>query len=260
MNGPNKKPNIGLGLSSLQLVIFGAGLIVVLGLLTESGPETLASIKSGHWPMRQLIGSALVTIGVFLEVTLAIVVERSARRGELEAEERIAELNREVERLRKANDEAELMHSWRSIPNLKGLEDAMREFGNVLHFIRYEESEDKEPTLITWQLRFALRDASWISLADPPQRAWNLTPGVSIRRVVRMPDRMLDSESAAQRALAHWLDSASIAVRISAFQQDDLEPGTLIIEVGLRPQTLEKHRTIREEFARTKRPVTPPQA
>jgi hypothetical protein len=91
MNGLTKEEKIGLGLTPLQIVIAAAGLVVVIGLLMESGPEMMHSIEKHTWPTRQLIGNGLVTVGVFLEVALAIFVERSARREELQAERTIAE-------------------------------------------------------------------------------------------------------------------------------------------------------------------------
>lgn len=64
MKGPiSKDIKIGFGLDGLEIATFFAGLLVVLGLLVESGPEAWTAAISHVWPRREIAGNALVTIG-----------------------------------------------------------------------------------------------------------------------------------------------------------------------------------------------------
>ncbi|HEY7335446.1 MAG TPA: hypothetical protein VH639_11225 [Bryobacteraceae bacterium] len=74
----------------------------------ESGSEIWHSIAAHKWPRNPTIGSILVTVGVFFEVTLSIFIARGAKRSEIESSQTISELNQETERLRKEAAEANL--------------------------------------------------------------------------------------------------------------------------------------------------------
>ncbi len=76
-----------------------AGLIVVIGLLVESGPELARAIITLTWPPRVDIGNVVVTLGVAGEVLFSWGALLAARKAEIAAEERIAET---VERSRHA--------------------------------------------------------------------------------------------------------------------------------------------------------------
>src|SRR5689334_4870763 len=103
MNGPIRKPKIGLGLGALELWSIGFGLIVVAGVLLESGPEFWQSVR--HWkiPSRVAIGGAMVALGVFGEVAIGVFIARSAKREQVESSERISEA---VKATADANDRA----------------------------------------------------------------------------------------------------------------------------------------------------------
>jgi hypothetical protein len=90
MNGPTKKPKLGLALEPLEVAIFFAGLVVVFGLYLESGADWAKAAKSHVWPARPVTGTALVALGVFAEVAIGLFIARSAKRAQLEAEERIS--------------------------------------------------------------------------------------------------------------------------------------------------------------------------
>jgi len=90
MNGPTKKPKIGLGLEPLESAIVFAGLVVVFGLYLESGPDWAQAAKNHAWPARPITGTALVALGVFAEVAIGLFIARSAKRAQLQAEELIS--------------------------------------------------------------------------------------------------------------------------------------------------------------------------
>ena len=108
MKGPTRKQSIGLGLTPLQVIVALSGFVVVVGLMIESGPELLHSLECHVWPRRDVTGSALVTVGVFLEVALAIFIERSATRAALESEVTIAEARERAAHAEQAAAEANL--------------------------------------------------------------------------------------------------------------------------------------------------------
>ena len=215
MNGPTSKDRFDFGIGWLEVFTTLAGLVVVLGLWKESGTDWRMAWDHKTWPPpNSVTGSFLVAVGVFAEVAIGIFSARANRKQERKSNREIARLNAETERLREANNEMERMHAWRSLPDTVAFEKAMRAFENVRYMVRFMDAEDKEPTMLMWQLHWALRNAGWANLIDPPQRAWDLEPGVSIRRVVRLPDPLVGSK--AQDGLASWLDSKAIAVRILA--------------------------------------------
>lgn len=91
MKGPiNKDRKIAFGLDGLEVASIFAGLLVVLGLLMESGPEVWQNIMNRVWPQRGLVGGALVTLGVFAEVAIGVFIARAGKRAQSEAGERIA--------------------------------------------------------------------------------------------------------------------------------------------------------------------------
>ena len=79
MNGPTKKPRIGLGLEPLEVGTFFAGLLVVFGLYLESGADWANALANRRWPGRPIEGTALVALGVFAEVAIGIFIARSAK-------------------------------------------------------------------------------------------------------------------------------------------------------------------------------------
>lgn len=90
MNGPVTKETLGLGIGWLEAGIALAGLLVVLGLVVESGPELWQATINRTWPARSILGSTLVVVGVFVEVALGVFAAREAKRLEREGNERMA--------------------------------------------------------------------------------------------------------------------------------------------------------------------------
>ena len=97
------KDRIGLGLDGLDVASVIAGTFVVIGLLYESGPEMWRSIVNRTTPGRDVVGGALVALGVFAEVAIGFFISRKAKREKNEsdsvisaANERVAEAERQT--------------------------------------------------------------------------------------------------------------------------------------------------------------------
>jgi hypothetical protein len=260
MNGPTKKPKIGLGLGWLELITTLAGFAVVVGLWKESGHEW--KIAWDHWswahpvwPTNSAQGSALVAIGVFVEVSLGIFAARSAKVAEIESREKIAELNSETERLRKENNETDLLLKYRD-PGWTELTEAMRSYAGTK--FRTEVIRDGiEPSNFRWRLELALKDAGWLLIAIPSGR-YNLNFGIAVHTIGTTENPV---RSAAAVALADWLNSKNVAAWAGVIGDREAEPGLVVVQVGPRPETMEQYESIRQEQERRNaRPVTPPQA
>lgn len=97
MSGPNKKARTpGERAELMERWSLIAGLVVVVGLLVESGPELAHSLIHLEWPARGVIGNLVVVLGVAGEVLFSWRAVRAARQAELQAEHQIAELNAAV--------------------------------------------------------------------------------------------------------------------------------------------------------------------
>jgi hypothetical protein len=92
----------------LEVATFFAGLLVVIGLLMESGPEAWTAIITRIWPHREVTGNALVIMGVFSEVAIGLFIARSAKRAQLQAESEIAETKDRAAQAEKAAAESNL--------------------------------------------------------------------------------------------------------------------------------------------------------
>jgi hypothetical protein len=234
--------------------------LVIVGVFVEYGDKFLEFF---HCPnvhtLGMIAGGALIAFGVLGEIWASSRGFKAERELDRENEKTIAELNREADREKAKLAELMLLSEWRTVGDLSAFEDAMRRFaGDQQYILQFAESEDKEPRQLMSQLHRALPNAGWIPIGETPRRSWTLQRGVSIRRVVRMPDPLFGSP--AQNTPANWLDDRQIAVSVWAYEQEDLAPGTLVIDVGLRPTNIEEHRALRAEFSKVKRPVTPPPA
>ena len=91
MSGPINRENFGERAERNERLALGAGLIVVIGLLVESGPELAHSLINWVSPGRAVIGNLVVALGVAFEVLFSWRTLLAARRVELEANQRIAE-------------------------------------------------------------------------------------------------------------------------------------------------------------------------
>src|SRR5271154_1699815 len=97
MSGPNKKAKTpGQRAELMERWGLVAGLVVVVGLLVESGPELAHSVLHRECPSRGVIGNLVVVLGVAGEVLFSWRAVRAAREAELQAEHQIAELNSAV--------------------------------------------------------------------------------------------------------------------------------------------------------------------
>jgi hypothetical protein len=254
MSGPtNKANNPGERAERFEHLALWAGLIVFVGLLVESGPELSHSIITLECPPRGVLGSFLVAIGVFAEVLFSWRAVNEARKADLESEQRVVELGAETERLRKENNEFAALLSYRNIGDPQELAYAMKRFAGTRFVFGVGGGEARN---LLAQLGEALRQAEWIKIG-PPRRGSEAGWGVEIVTVGDSASLM--NEGAL--ALAEWLDSHGIGVVPMIAQRDDIEPGTVVITIGPKPETLEQQRILQETYAlRTSGPVTPPKA
>jgi hypothetical protein len=111
----SKEIRVGFGLGALEVATCFAGLLVVIGLLMESGPEAWTAFITKHWPHRDVMGNALVTMGVFAEVAIGLFIARDAKRAQLRAEAQIAEV---TERASKAEERAAVAEQAAAEANL----------------------------------------------------------------------------------------------------------------------------------------------
>jgi hypothetical protein len=236
--------------------------LVVLGLLVEVASEATRE-RTGH-PVRfsNLAGEVLIMIGVagelWVEVRNRLFSDklRELTGSIIAASERsIAELNAETEKLRKENNETALLLSYRSVGDMPAFENAMREFSGTKYAIEFLH-DSNETARLQWQVNGVLKSAGWVPIRHPFHRVrMNMQPGVFIKTVARGGY----SKSAAQEgalprskageALADWLDDNRIATLTAVVAGDDV-PGTLIIAVGPKPETIEEYNQIRAEYRR----------
>jgi hypothetical protein len=272
MKGTKKaRRRIGFGLGKLEVLAGFAGLVVVLGIWIESRTEIRWAFKHHVW-IPQAVGATLVGLGVFAEVLITALAARQARRADLHAEERItaaktriSELDAETERLRKENNDTALLLRYRSIGDPAAFEKAMRDFSGTKYKLEFPLNSREGGTFGN-ELGLALTRAGWIGDLVPTQSVL-LGLGVFVF-TVKGPDCNMQSKAGV--ALADWLAARSIATRSGLATPDaavvsplskpyDLEPGSIVIRVGSRPETIEQQRDIESEYRRQKelRAVTP---
>jgi len=85
----------------MEYGIIFAGLLVVAGLVMESGPELRMAWIEWRLPKLSVTGGVIVTVGVFVEVVLGIFITQRANRAQSDANERIAQVNLERTKLDK---------------------------------------------------------------------------------------------------------------------------------------------------------------
>lgn len=93
INNDAKDEKLTEHIDRLEKALGVAGLIVVIGLLAEDGPELWKSVVMRTLPSLALIGGALVTLGVAAEVIFAVVIARIAQRIDADAALNIAKAN-----------------------------------------------------------------------------------------------------------------------------------------------------------------------
>jgi len=292
MNGPIRKPKIGLGLGALELWSIGFGLIVVAGVLLESGPEFWQSVR--HWkiPSRVAIGGAMVALGVFGEVAIGVFIARSAKREQVESSERISEAVKATadanDRAAQALDRATKAEQATAEANLarvkieqrmqprhldaegrKALLGLLGKYPKMGIDVVVFEQHIPETHFISNQLLDCFISVGWMCRLWESRRAKYRLPGPSIIFAVASgyEGEFMELASALARALKELgLDagtSAGLFSAGSAFEPGDFEmvfqhPGVLF-----HPPTVVAFRLqigAKEFTAMPLRPVTPPQA
>jgi hypothetical protein len=176
----------------------------------------------------------------------ARALEQAAKANLLAEEEGKARaaLEKQVEQLRKENNDTALLLSYRSVGDMPAFEDAMRAFNGTKYAMEFLHPSN-EATNFQWVLNIALKNAGWIPVRLPWHRM-NLGFGVWVMTVGDGPPF---SRSEAAEALADWLDASQIATITAVVKRDDVA-GTVIIQVGPRPETIEQYDQMRSEYRR----------
>ena len=136
----------------------------------------------------------MVALGVFGETGLGIFIATSAKRAERESNERIAELNNETARLRKENNDTELLLNPRSIGDAAAFEQAMaklREQNTSLNSMQWGVTYPPHDNQVRlhWPLFTSLQNAGWIA-ARQPQRVNTLSFGVHVNVVTELSEQL----------------------------------------------------------------------
>jgi len=203
------------------------------------------------------IGGILIAVGVGLEILMGILASRREHQlRDINAEEvarlsALAELERkagieleaEVERLRKENNDRELLDRYRSVGNVEVFEEAMRAFSGTKYALEFWHSQ-QEVCELQWRLNISLTNAGWIR--GRVMHRQNLSFGVWVMTVVRENHAV---RSKAAEALAGWLDDNGVATIIAEVKTDD-DAGTVVIQIGPRPETMQQYKQIRAEYRR----------
>jgi len=111
----------------------------------------------------------------------------------------------------------------------------MRPFGGTQYIIQMDGSNAGGH--LQWELNAALKNAGWLPKLWSASRI-NLSIGVSVLTVAPR-NHPVNSEAA--EALADWLDRSGIAVLALPIDNSLMELGTLVIQIGPRPETVEQY-------------------
>lgn len=262
MNGPSKSERDTLGNSIKRMEAFSiaAGCAVVLGVVVEVWPDIIScwSGKCDFTHSFPIAGGIVVALGVAIETVMASLISRKAEKIQELANREISQQSAEIERLRKENNDTLILRSYRSVGNHSAFEEAMQRFTGTKFTISMV-AESNEVSTLQWELNTLLPRAGWISLGLPEQR-FNLGDHVNVL-TASAPGKPF--VSAAADALAEWLDANHVAVLIGSVGNTEHEPGTVVIQLGMRSETIERYDQVREAYSARKaafRPVTPPQA
>ena len=239
MKAPTNKDKLGFGLDGLEVATFFAGLLVVIGLLMESGPEAWTSAINRMWPRREITGNVLVTIGVFAEVSIGIFIARSSKRAQLRAEKEIAELTERSTKAEQAAAEANLasrkleaMMVDRKLSNPVGFIEAMRAFSGTE--VIFAVGDDSESRRLLSRLEVDLTAAGWM-ISAIRQRRLTLPDCVMVSLPANEWYRYSPLRNAAV-ALGDWLNADGI-ITAPEFR-DVTDFNGIVINVGARPSTL----------------------
>lgn len=254
MNGPTSNAKEKSLLSRqdwLQRLIEIGGVIVFLGLLIEDGPELWEALLRHRLPSRGVIGGIIVAIGVGVEVLFASLVTHTSKRLQefadarnaefheraAEAERRTVELEAEVERLRKENNDISTLLADRTIKDLGGFMDAMRAFSGIgVLVIATDSSESK---ILVATLTGSLRVLPEGVAILVTENDWNNNT-LCRKGAIALGDRLNDS------GVVPWLRLRD---------ESEATSGNLIVIVGPKPQNVERMKALRDGWAQTMKEV-----
>jgi hypothetical protein len=264
MNGPTSKAKETSLLSKqdwYQRLVEAGGVVVFVGLLIEDGPELWEALLQHRIPSRGVIGGIIVAIGVGVEVLFASLVTHTskllqefadARNAEFHeraasAEQRTVELGAETERLRKENNDISMVLSDRMIKDVPGFVEAMRAFAGtevLIGEVLMGSGNSPESRRLLWVIKNTLECAGWI-ITGPVSRSM-LPDCVTIS--LTLSEWNADSPCRrAAVALGDWLNDSGIVPLVSLHDaHEGLQPGTLIINVGGKPQTVGGFNALRD--------------
>ena len=267
MNGPTSNAKEKSLLSRqdwFQRLIEIGGVIVFLGLLIEDGPELWEALLRHRLPSRGVIGGIIVAIGVGVEVLFASLVTHTSKRLQeladarnaefheraAEAERRTVELEAEVERLRKENNDISTLLADRAIKDLGGFMDAMRAFSGIgVLVIATDSSESK---ILVATLTGSLREAKWI-VTGPTIKPF-LPEGVAIL----VTENDWNNNTLCRKgaiALGDWLNDSGVVPWLRLRDESEATSGNLIVIVGPKPQNVERMKALRDGWAQTMKEV-----
>jgi hypothetical protein len=254
MNGPTSNAKEKSLLSRqdwFQRLIEIGGVIVFLGLLIEDGPELWEALLRHRLPSRGVIGGIIVAIGVGVEVLFASLVTHTSKRLQeladarnaefheraAEAERRTVELEAEVERLRKENNDISTLLADRAIKDLGGFMDAMRAFSGIgVLVIATDSSESK---ILVATLTGSLRVLPEGVAILVTENDWN--------------NNTLCRKGAI--ALGDWLNDSGVVPWLRLRDESEATSGNLIVIVGPKPQNVERMKALRDGWAQTMKEV-----
>ena len=237
---------------------------VAIGLLIELTfpfarylPHTLFD---SIWP-HAFAYNAIANVMVFGGVVGELVISSRSSRVETDLRDEnakiIAALNAETERLRKENNDTIIMRSFRSLGDVTAFEAAMSPFPGTRFFIEHALDATGEIGQLQGQLSRSLPAAGWFQTKIAVAELTRMIPSCVSVFTVSHPDK--PRNSAAALALARWLDGNFVAVRVSPIAWPETSLGTLFIQIGSRPESIELYEKFRQGFAEH-RPVTPSKA
>lgn len=217
---------IGFGIGGLEVATLFAGLLVVIGLLMESGPDAWVAIVTQVWPHREVSGNVLVTIGVFAEVSIGVFIARSAKRAEILAGTAIAEANERAGEANRAAGVAEA-EAGRANQRAAELEDRAAESRNETEGLRKANIEAGEKLESERRERLALEAAlSPRDIGDQMAFARALGAAPKVRAVI---DVIADAESRRLQGVlgfalrqAGWTINAHFPVPIGSALSDGI--------------------------------------
>lgn len=239
----NARTKIGTLIKRLEVALIFAGAVVVAGLFVESWSELSAAVREHRFPNRETVGNIIVALGVAAEVALANVIAQQSRKSEDIADREIVELNAEIERLRKDNNDMALLLSFRTIGDVREFEEAMAKFPGTSFVV--EVYPHAEPENLSHVLGTALQRAGW-SKIGPLKRKSELGPGVC---VVSITASAPASPDAATIALSDWLHRHRLSTLRFATTHPEYPVGTILIAIGPRPETLDQLRSFEQTWS-----------